>query len=38
MLTPFEASMIFWCSWGSVENWLEPKAEPPSENLARPNP
>jgi hypothetical protein len=25
-------------SQGSIENWLEPKSEPPSVNLARPNP
>jgi len=25
-------------SWGSIENWLEPKAEPPLGNLACRNP
>jgi len=38
ILTPFEASITFWCSWGSIENWLEPKAEPPSRNLVCTNP
>jgi len=30
ILTPF----IFGGSWGSIENWLEPKTKPPSGNLA----
>jgi len=33
ILTAFESS-----SWGSIEIWLEPKIEPPSANLACPNP
>jgi len=37
ILTPFEPSIIFWCTWGSFENWLEPKTKPPSGNLACPN-
>jgi len=39
--TTFELSSIFGCSWGKgggIENWLEPKTEPPSGNLACPNP
>jgi len=32
MLTTFELSSIFGGSWGSIENWLEPKIEPPSGN------
>jgi len=38
ILTLFEASIVFWCSWGSPENWLEPKAKSPLGNLACPNP
>jgi len=38
MLTTSELSIIFRGSWGSIENWLEPQAEPPSGNLACPNP
>ncbi len=34
---PFEASVIFWCTWASIENWLEHKAKPPSGNLACPS-
>ncbi len=34
ILTTFESSNIFGCSWGSIENWLEPKTEPPSGYLA----
>jgi len=30
MLTTFKSSIIFEGSWGSIENWLEPKTEPPS--------
>jgi len=37
-LTTFESSIIFGGSWSSVENWLEPKTETPSGNLACPNP
>jgi len=32
ILTTFEFSSIFGGNWGSIENWLEPKTEPPSEN------
>jgi len=35
--TTFEQSSIFKGSCGSIENWLEPKTEPPSGNLAFPN-
>jgi hypothetical protein len=38
ILTTFESSSIFGGSWGSIENWLEPKIAPPSGNLAFPNP
>ncbi len=38
ILTTFEASFIFWASWGSIENWLEFKIEPPLANLALLNP
>jgi len=34
ILTSFKQSIIFGGSWGSTENWLEPKTEPPSVNLA----
>jgi len=34
---PFWSEHHFWCSWGSIENWLESKIEPPSGNLAYPN-
>ncbi len=37
ILTTFESSIIFGGSWSSIENWLEPKTEPPSENLDCPN-
>jgi hypothetical protein len=37
ILTTFELSSIFLGSWGSIENWLEPKIKPPSGNLAYPN-
>jgi len=33
----FESSSIFGGCWGSIENKLEPKTEPPSGNLACPN-
>jgi len=32
-----ESSIIFGDSWGSIENWLKPKTEPPLGNLASPN-
>jgi hypothetical protein len=34
ILTTFELSIIFEGSWGSFENLLKPKTEPPSGNLA----
>jgi len=34
ILTTFESSSIFEGSWGSIKNWLEPKIEPASGNLA----
>jgi len=37
-LTPIEVSIVFLCSRGSIENWLEPKAKPLLGNLAYPNP
>jgi hypothetical protein len=37
VLTTFELSSILGGSWGSRENWLEPKIEPPLGNLACPN-
>jgi hypothetical protein len=37
-LTTFKLSIVFRGSWGSIENRLEPKTEPPSGNLAGPNP
>ncbi len=37
ILTTFELSSIFGGSWNSIGNWLEPKIEPPSGNLACPN-
>jgi len=36
-LTTFKLSLIFWGSWGSIENWHEPETEPPLGNLAWPN-
>jgi len=36
ILTTFESSRIF--GGGNIKNWLEPKTEPPLENLACPNP
>jgi len=36
-LTSFKPSIILGGSWGSTENWLEPKIEPPLGNLACPN-
>jgi len=38
LLTAFESSSILGGSLGSMENWLEPKIDPPLENLACPNP
>jgi len=35
--TTFELKSIFGGNWGSIENWLEPKIEPPLGNLAFPN-
>jgi len=35
--TSFKLSIIFGGSWGNTENWLEPKTELPSGNLACPN-
>ncbi len=37
-LTTFEASFIFWGSWGNIKNWLELKIEPPLADLALLNP
>ncbi len=37
-LTTFEASFIFWGSWGIIKNWLELKIEPPLADLALLNP
>jgi len=37
ILTTFKPSIVFRGSWGSIENWIEPKTEPPSGNLACPN-
>ncbi len=37
-LTTFEASFIFWGSWGSIKNWLELKIKPPLADLALLNP
>ncbi len=34
ILTIFESCSIFGSSWGSIENWLEPKTKPPWGNLA----
>ncbi len=33
--TTFESISTFEGSWGSIENWLEPKTEQPSGNLAK---
>jgi len=38
ILTTFKPSIIFRGSWGSAENWLEPKTKPARRNLAWPNP
>jgi len=37
IVTTFKLCSIFGGSWGSTENWLEPKTEPPSGNLPCPN-
>jgi len=37
ILTNFKSIVIFRGGWGSIENWLQPKTEPPSGNLACPN-
>jgi len=37
ILITFESSSISGGSWGSIENWLEPKTEPPLGNLACPH-
>jgi len=37
ILTLLKSSVVFKGSWGSCVNWLEPKIEPPSANLACPN-
>ncbi len=36
-LTTFKSSNIFRGSWGSSENWIEPKTKPPSGNIACPD-
>jgi len=36
-LTCFKSIVVFRGSWGNGENWLEPKIEPPSANVASPN-
>jgi len=38
ILTTFKLSIVYRGSWGSIENWLEPKTKPPSGNLACSNP
>ena len=35
-LTSLEAIIFSWRSWGSIKDWLEPKAEPPLQILACP--
>ena len=37
IFTTFEASVIFWGSWGSIENQLESKTKPPFAILDCPN-
>jgi len=37
ILTALESSSIFRGSWGSIENWVEPKNKPTSGYLACPN-
>jgi len=34
ILTTYKPSIVFRGSWGSIENWLEPKTKPPLGNLA----
>ena len=34
-LTTFEASVIYWGSWGSTENGLEPKIKLPKPSLTK---
>jgi len=38
ILTFLKSSIVFRGSLGSCENWLEPKINPQSANLACPNP
>jgi hypothetical protein len=38
ILAFFKLSIVLRASWGSNVNWLEPKIDPPSANLAYPNP
>ena len=38
ILTTFESSSIYGGCLGSIENWVKPKNEPPSGDLAWPNP
>jgi len=38
IFTTFESSSIIGGGWDNIENWLEPKTEPPSGTLAFPNP
>ncbi len=35
-MTTFKSSIVFRGSWDSIENWFEPKPEPPLGNLACP--
>ncbi len=37
ILTSFKPRIVFGGRWGGTENWLEPKTEPPWENLVCPN-
>jgi len=37
ILTSFKLTIVFEGSWGSTKNWLNPKTESPSGNLACPN-
>jgi len=38
ILTSLKSSSVSESSWGSIENCLVPKTNPPTENLACPNP
>jgi len=38
IFTTFESSIIFGGSWDSIKNWLKPKTDLLSENIACPNP